>query len=318
MKRGETLLIRAWQAYAKGKPFMSDAEFDAAAAKYEFDAYTEGDPSKKVSHLHKMYSQQKVFDDDPAPILDVPVIETPKLDGTAISLLYEKGILVQAATRGDGIEGEDVTANAYLITTIPNIIEDTTTRQISGELVCAKDIENARNFASGAIQTLDIDKFAKEKSIHLIFIAYDINPGYDMDYEDDLKQAESWGFLTVLDDEYCRGFFRTDGTVIRIRNNKTYNDLGYTSIHPRGSYARKKRSDVAIEETVLLDVIWQVGRSGKITPVAIFDNIIIDDANINKATLNNVGFIEDMGLEIGDIILVTRSGGIIPKVLGKL
>ena len=132
-----------------------------------------------------------------------------------------------------------------------------------------------------------------------------------------MMQLEEYGFLTILDGQYCREFFRTDGTVIRLNNNGDYARLGYTAKHPRGAYARKLSSDVEIVETVLLEVIWQVGRTGQVTPVAVFEDIVIDDAVINRATLHNVGILNELDLEIGDLILVTRSGGIIPKVLGK-
>ena len=319
MKNAKMLLTRAWSAYAEGKPFMTDAEFDAIAQRFAFDEFQEGELSNKVTHPYKMYSLQKVFDDEDSPLPAAETADSPKLDGAAIDLVYENGILVSGITRGDGIEGEDITANVYLVESIPNSIPNTDNIQITGELVCAKEIENARNYAAGAIRVQDLDKFKKEKAIHLIFIAYGRQPFKYPTYIEDMTSLETcYGFLTILDGGYCRDFFRTDGMVHRVNDNALYESLGYTAKHPRGAYARKLSSDVAIEETVLLDVIWQVGRSGKITPVALFDEIIIDDARINRATLNNVGFIEEMGLEIGDIILVTRSGGIIPKVLGKV
>lgn len=266
-----------------------------------------------------MYSLQKVFDEEPSPLVyDDKVIESPKLDGAAISLIYEEGILVQGCTRGDGEEGEDITRNVYHIETIPKNIPKDGEYQITGEIVCSKEIENARNYAAGAIKTLDVNEFKEKKAIHLVFVAYGLQPYPNYTYTEDMKLLESWGFITILDSDYCKAFFRTDGTVFRYDTNHHYTLAGFTAKHPKGAYARKLSSDVAVEETVLLDVKWQVGRSGKVTPVAIFEEIIIDDARINKATLNNVGFIKEMDLEIGDTILVTRSGGIIPKVLGKV
>ena len=317
MRNVETLLRRAWSAYARGNPFMTDAEFDAIASSYGFSAFEEGELDKKVKHPHRMYSLQKVFDEEPSPIKGQQ-LESPKLDGSCIRLSYEGGILVEAATRGDGIEGQDITDKAYCIESIPNEIFIHTTMQIDGEVVCSKEIENARNYVSGALNTKELDEFVKEKAIHLIFIAYSVRQALTITYLNDMHLLEEYGFLTILDGDYCKRFFRTDGTVFRINDNSDYYDAGYTSKHPRGAYARKKSSDVAVEETILQEVIWQVGRSGKITPVGIFDAVSIDDANITKATLNNVGFIEEMDLELGDTILVTRSGGIIPKVLGKV
>lgn len=314
----ENFLNRAWEAYAKGEPFLTDPEFDALASKYNYTRFTEGVLSRKARHAFPMYSLQKVFDEEPSPLpQNEETIETPKLDGAAISLIYEDGVLVQGCTRGDGIEGEDITRNVYHIDTIPKKVH-TSIIQVTGEVVCSKEIENARNYAAGAIKTLDVNEFKEKKAAHLVFIAYGLQPYIGNQYIDDLYFLERYKFLTILDKDYCKAFFRTDGTVYRLNNNSLYDELGFTAKHPRGAYARKLSSDVEIKETVLLDVKWQVGRSGKVTPVAIFEEIVIDDARINKATLNNVGFIKDMELEIGDIILVTRSGGIIPKVLGKV
>lgn len=308
------LLKRAWSAYAKGNPFMSDAEFDALASSYGFDTFEEGEPEKKAKHAYRMYSLQKVFDEEPSPIEGMQVT-SPKLDGAAISLYYGKnGVLVQGITRGDGIEGEDITDKVYLLPNVPRKI-DLQNVQISGEIVVPKDIENARNYASGALHLKSANEF-KQRARYMKFIAYAITPYINKQYIEDLQLLTNQGFATILDDGL--NAYRQDGTVYRLNDNKAYEAAGYTAKHPRGAYARKQSSDVEIKETILQEVIWQVGRSGKITPVALFDEIVIDDAKINRATLNNVGFLEEMQLEIGDTILVTRSGGIIPKVLGKL
>lgn len=316
MKNVENLLKLAWQEYSKGNPFMTDAEFDALADMYDFDTFEEYTTDKKLKHTFRMYSLKKVFDDDESPIKEGEQISSPKLDGTAISLQYEKGILVSGITRGDGIEGEDITAKVYNISSIPNRLEDETNRQITGEIVCPKDIENARNYASGKLHLKDIEEF-KAHAKNLNFIAYGIYPYYEQDYTKDMEYLGNIGFNTVLSNIDFKSKYRTDGTVFRVNSNTLYDKLGFTSKHPRGAYARKLSSDVEIKKTVLLDVNWQVGRTGQITPVAIFDEIEIDDAKINRATLHNPGFIKMHNLEIGDIILVTRSGGIIPKVLGK-
>ena len=325
MKNVINLLNRATIAYHQGEPFLSDDEYDALVDKFEDVPFTEGKIRKKAIHLFPMYSLQKVFDEDETPstmqgiyTLQGETIESAKLDGAAISLLYEDGSLVKGITRGDGIEGEDITDKVYLIPSIPHCITGKGKIQITGEIVVAKEIENARNFASGALHTKSNKEFIEEKANHLIFIAYGIQPFRYSTYLEDMEGLEAcYGFLTILDTEYCEKFFRTDGTVFRINNNTDFNNLGYTAKHPRGAYARKLSSDVAIEETPLLDVTWQVGRTGAVTPVAHFEEIIIDDARINRATLHNAGFLQNMDLEIGDLILVTRSGGIIPKVLGK-
>jgi NAD-dependent DNA ligase len=319
MQNVKSLLDRAWVSYANGDPFLSDDEFDAIAKKYNYEDFTEGEPSKKGLHLHQMYSLQKVFDDEPSPLTDLgDQIESPKLDGAAISLLYEDGVLVQGLTRGDGIEGEDITRNVYHIETIPKTTILPGKYQITGEVVVAKDIENARNYASGAIRTKSVEEFKEKKAAHCIFIAYGLTPTIHKTYKWDMDCLEAENFLTILDSEYCRDFFRTDGTVFRLNDNTIFKNLGYTAKFPRGAYSRKLSSDVAIEETVLLDVTWQVGRTGKVTPVGHFEEVVIDDAKVAKATLHNIGILQELDLEIGDKILVTKRGGIIPAILGKV
>jgi len=311
----KTLLDSAWHAYDKGEPFMSDSEFDTLATQY---GYTEfgSEPEVKAKHLFKMYSLQKVYDSDPEPsTMQGEIVSSPKLDGAAISLIYVDGTLVKGITRGrDGIEGEDITKNVYPL--VPNKISLDGEIQITGEIVCPKDIDNARNYASGAIRLKDMTEY-KTRLPNLHFVAYSIQPYHSETYVDDMILLSELGFDNVFDNN-LEDKYRTDGEVFRLVDNKQFLELGYTAKHPRGAYARKLRSDVEIKETTLLEVIWGVGRTGKVTPVAIFDVINIDDANISRATLNNVGFIENMELEIGDTILVTRAGGIIPKVIGRL
>jgi len=317
MKSVINLLDKAWEAYAKGEPFITDAEFDALASKYGYTHFSEGVLDRKARHVFPMYSLQKVFDDEPSPLNPGEQIISPKLDGAAISLIYQDGILVQGCTRGDGIIGEDITDKVYLIDSIPKVVSKQV-NQVTGEIVCSKNLENARNFVSGALHVKSLKEFEETKASKLIFVAYAVQPFLTDTYEHDLQVLEDSKFITILDAEYCKKFFRTDGTVYRLNSNKAYELAGYTAKHPKGAYARKLSSDVEIKETTLLDVVWQVGKTGVVTPVAIFEEVVIDDARINRATLHNKGFIEDMDLELGDTILITRSGGIIPKVLGKV
>lgn len=308
------LLDMAWAAYDAGSPIMSDAEFDSLSEQIDYDNFGSVTLAKKAKHVYQMHSLKKVFDDEEPPYAISNPIESPKLDGTAISVLYVDGFLMQALRRGrDGIEGEDVTEKMTWL--VPIAIPRMGTYQINGEVVCDKTINNARNYASGSFGLVDQAEF-KARVQYLKFVAYSIQPSIEETYEVDMALLHSEGIATVLERDISNNY-RTDGVVYRENNNKLFLNAGYTSKHPRGAYARKQSADVAIEKTTLLDVIWQVGRSGKVSPVAIFDEVIIDDAKIARATLHNPGFIEEMQLDIGDSILVTRSGGIIPKVLGK-
>ena len=310
------LLDRAWAAYDHGNPFMSDATFDALSIKYDYNDFGTEPLGEKATHPHQMNSLKKVYDDEPAPYEIQDEVESPKLDGTAISLVYEEGFLSMALRRGRSgdTEGQVVTEKVALL--VPDVVDRLEKHQIDGEVVCDKSINNARNYASGAFGLKDIEEF-KTRVPHLKFVAYGVRPVFADTYIADMANLFMDDISTVLTLNIAENY-RTDGTVYRENNNILFEEAGYTSKHPRGAYARKQSTDVAIEQTELLDVVWQVGRTGQVTPVAIFREITIDDAKITRATLHNAGFIEEMNLDIGDTILVTRSGGIIPKVLGKL
>jgi DNA ligase (NAD+) len=305
----------AAEKYYDGEPIMSDEHWDYLAEVHNYNKVGAiPGPGKTIKHLHQLYSLQKFYEDDKLPDL-VNLIETPKLDGSAISLTYVAGQLSTAATRGDGKIGEDVTANFKAWPEIPNEIGRLDLIQVVGEIVAPKEIPNSRNYAAGAARLKNSVEFL---SRDISFITYTLHLPKGLrntTYKEDLEQLGAWGFATVAlpDLEYL---FPTDGKVYRVNSNKDFVTLGYTAKHPRGAYALKNTSDVIAVHTELLDVVWQVGKSGKVTPVAIFEEIDIDGAKINKATLNNAGFIENLDLNIGDTIIVTRAGGIIPKVLG--
>lgn len=310
------LLDRAWAEYDKGTPFMTDGDFNTLSIKYNYNDYGSESFGEKATHLFQMMSLKKVYDDEPDPYQIVNPIKSPKLDGTAISLIYEEGYLIMALRRGRSgdTEGQIVTDKMALL--VPNKVDRKDKHQVNGEVVCDKTINNARNYASGAFGLKDLDEF-KTRVPHLQFVAYGVRPTDAETYEADMALLWSYGFFSVLTLNIAENF-RTDGKVYRENNNALFESAGYTSKHPRGAFARKQSDEVAIKHTILRDVVWQVGRTGKVSPVAIFDEVIIDDARITKATLHNAGFIEEMGLSIGDTIIITRSGGIIPKVLGKV
>lgn len=314
------LLDRASVAYYNGSPFMSDAEFDVLQAQGNYSAVGASSSDNTVEHLFKMYSLSKVIDDEEYNI-SYPAedwVGTQKLDGAAVQVTYIDGNLAVASTRGDGNKGQDITEKMLLI--VPNKIDWSENTQIVGELLVKdKSIENSRNFAAGALNLKDIEEF-KTRIPNLVFIAYNIqNTGTECEtYLDDMKSLKDNGFNTVIEvpEDHT---YPVDGLVYRLNSNEEFDKLGFTNRHPRGAYARKLSSDVEIKETKLLEVKWQVGSSGKVTPVAIFEEVVIEDAKITRATLHNPGFIEELGgLSIGDTLLITRSGGVIPKVLGKL
>lgn len=311
----QNYLKNCQEAYYMGTPIISDEIFDKLAITYNFHEFGHEILETRIKHIFPMYSLSKIYDDEEYNIsFKSKSIKTPKLDGAAIELVYVDGNLISASTRGNGEYGEDILDKVLLLESIPNSFNTSLKLlQITGEIVAPRTIENSRNYAAGSLNLKDLSIF---KSKDLTFIAYGTSPYIYNLYENDLAFLTMVGFHTV--NEKGLDKFPTDGIVIRCNDNKEFITLGYTAKHPRGAYARKKSSDVEIKETILTDVIWQIGPSGKVTPVAIFNVVNIDDANITRATLHNVGFIEDMDLSIGDTLLVTRSGGVIPKVVGKI
>lgn len=310
----EKFLQECKQKYYLGEPIISDAQYDALV-----DAYGEEGvghtPEKGIPHLFRMYSLQKFYDgEDEPPIVNDTIIQTHKLDGAAISILYDpSGVLIRALTRGDGYKGDDITDKILSMSCVPKTISPSTLpRQIVGEVVASKDIPNSRNYVSGALGLKDIEEF---KTRAVTFYAYGSNP-MSSTYIADLALLKQDGFQVIDDLPLDRPIaYPTDGVVCRVNSNNIYENMGFTSKHPRGAWAIKTRSEGL--ETTLLDVIWQVGKSGKVTPVALLEPIEIDGAVVQRATLNNVGFIEALDLSIGDKVLVERAGGIIPRIISK-
>lgn len=306
-------LDNASKQYYDGTPIISDSQFDYLADMIGYNRLGAQVSGKTTKHEYPMYSLQKYYaGEGKVPLADYTKqkVSTPKLDGAAISALYVGGMLVQVLKRGDGETGEIIT-DKFIIATrpLPLSIEYKGKLQVTGEIVAPKTIPNARNYASGALGLLDALEFAQRD---LYFVAYDC-AGVEYDYyTQKLDFLHEQGFKTVQDQEFCDNFPH-DGIVTRINSQADYDALGFTSKHPRGAFATKSRSEGT--GTVLREVIWQTGKSGKVTPVAIFDPIIIDGANVSRATLNNAGFIAALNLDIGDTIFVERAGGIIPCVI---
>lgn len=306
-----SVLEQAAEAYHNGTPFLSDAEYDKLEELANYKLL--GTKGGEYKHYHRMWSLQKYYVGDDTPRLKNP-FKSPKIDGAAISLLYVEGELVRAITRGDGIAGDDITDKAKIIPNIPNTIAHKGVLQITGEVAAKKEILNARNYTSGALKLLDIEEF---KTREVAFFAYDAFPNLHTSYNTALGILTSLGFDTVAN-ESLEFIYPTDGYVYREDSYEWFDTAGYTAKHPRAAYALKNAQDVETVQTKLTDVVWQVGGGKKITPVAILEPVRIEDALVSRASLHNAGFVENLDLHVGDILLITRSGGIIPKVLGKV
>ena len=315
MNKIKQYLDIASKAYYDGIPIISDEVFDRLADSVGYNKVGAKQHGNQFKHYTRMYSLDKYYEDEgTAPLQGHKVTCTPKLDGAAISLLYVDGSLVLALTRGDGIEGTDITDKMYARNDlVPLWVERLDVHQIIGEIVAPKNIPNARNYAAGALNLKDLEEF---KLRAISFFAYGVFPTVHDTFSKDMELLErNMGFQTVYAND-IHNIYPCDGLVFRVDDNRTYTDLGFTAKHPKGAYAKKDRA--AAVETTILAVEWQVGKSGKVTPVALLEPVMIGDALVSRATLNNPGFIEMLDLQIGDTVGVIRAGEIIPCITHKV
>lgn len=307
-------LDSASAAYYAGSPFITDAQFDALAESVGYGAVGAKQNSKTEKHLYQMYSLQKYYEDEGTqPLQGIRGIATSvKLDGAALSLLYVDGNLVRVLTRGDGVEGQIITDKFLGNPIVPQTVPFQGVYQITGEIVAPINIENSRNYAAGALNLKDVNEF---RSRALSFFAYGVQPSLQDTFNADLNELRLAGFGVINEPDLDK-IFPCDGVVFRVNDNQLFYEMGYTAKHPKGAYARKERQ--AHIETTLRSVEWNVAKTGRVTPVGIFDPINIDGKVITRATLNNPGFIEALDLRIGDTIAVRLAGMIIPEIVHKV
>jgi len=299
--------------YAEGNAQLPDDVYDRLVENTELESKVGYDSTEeRFQHPYPMYSLQKVFvgeDKEPDWEIKQPHIMTAKLDGAAVSITYIEGVLTQALTRGDGKAGLDITDKIKSL--VPNVIWSKGVKQITGEIVAPKTIPNARNYASGALNLKDLEEF---KSRKLTFISYGIQPAICAEWSADMGMIKDMGFKTVTQSDWNE--FPQDGKVVRVDSNMYFETLGHTSHHPRGAFALKTRQAGVV--TRLLDVEWNVGKSGAVSPVAILEPCVIGEATISRATLHNMAYIEALELQIGCDVEVIRSGEIIPRVVRRV
>jgi len=305
----QKFLEYASSQYYDGTPVISDEEFDRLADLYNYTSVGTRSTDTDVPHLFPMLSLQKCFNLTETPFPLRNAVTTPKLDGAAVSLLYSQGSLRLALTRGDGKKGKNITEK--MRTLVPEKITDTRTFQITGEVAAHANIPNSRNFAAGSLNLKNLSEF---KNRELYFFAYESTSNLHETYMEELDYLSEQGFRTVLTDDTSS--FPKDGEVIRLNSYTEYQSLGETAHHPRGAFALKERKEGVV--TTLNNVIWQVGKSGVVSPVAILEPVMIGDAMVSKATLHNIEYIEGLGLEIGCKVEVIRSGEIIPRIVRRV
>lgn len=366
--------------YVDDNPVVPDAEYDRLYRQLELieqsnpNIIADDSPTKRVggatlsefeqvTHRVPLMSMGDIFNN--AELIDfdarmssasgqsvVEYCAEPKLDGLAVSLIYKKGKLVQAATRGDGKVGENVTSNVMTIKAIPlKLTGDKVPDYIDvrGEVIMTRSgfnqwneraratggkvFANPRNAAAGSLRQLDPKVTAKRP---LAFFAYYVGEceGYDLprDQYHRLLALKEFGFpvnsnikcvkglnglKTFYDDILSRREtlnYDIDGVVLKINSLDTQEEMGFTAKNPRWAIAYKFPPEEMM--TKLLDVEFQVGRTGAITPVAKLTPVYVGGATVSSATLHNADEIERLGLKIGDMVIVRRAGDVIPQVSG--
>lgn len=273
-----------------------------------------------------------------------------KYDGLSISLTYEDGKLVRGVTRGDGVHGDDVTANVKTIRSIPLVLKDgdwPKEFEIRGEILMPWNVferlnqereaaeeplfANPRNAASGTLKSQNSALVASRNlDAYLYYLLGDELPG-DGHYEN-LEKAREWGFkisegmrkvktlqeiydfIDYWDTERKNLPVATDGIVLKVNSLRQQRALGYTAKNPRWAIAYKFKAERAC--TRLNEVTFQVGRTGAVTPVANMEPVQLAGTTVRRATLNNEDFIRSLDLHIGDYVYVEKGGEIIPKIVG--
>ncbi len=317
------------------------------------------DKFEKVTHKIPLLSISDVFNEDEVRDFDNKIKKLGvnpeyvcelKIDGLAVSLQYEKGILVRGATRGDGVVGEDITHNVKTIKVIPLKLTREIDIEVRGEIYMDKKtleiinkereeeglplLQNVRNAAAGSVRQLD-SKIAAKRNLNN-FIYHLPNP---LDYgitkhSDALKFMQDLGFKVnpanrvvknineALDfiHEYTEKRaslpYEIDGVVIKVNDINEQRELGNTAKYPRWVVAYKfPHNDVL---TKLQDIIFTVGRTGQITPNAVLDPVLIMGSTVARATLHNEDFVNNLGLMIGDTVVVHKAGDVIPEVKGSV
>ncbi|MAX46483.1 MAG: DNA ligase (NAD(+)) LigA [Euryarchaeota archaeon] len=308
----------------------------------------------KVEHMFPMRSLDKgTSDEDIIHFVTQSTfggkryIAQPKLDGSALSLEYVAGNLHRAATRGSGERGEDVTLNAKLVANVPTRLNLAIDCHVRGEVVMPLAVfeekyrevsPNPRNLCSGALRQKHGD--GKADASDLVFCAYDvkfpnqspeavndselltwlqeagIEPAPWEIFDSDSPQKEMIEYTSRWSAKRSSYEFEIDGIVFKLDNLEQRENLGMTAHHPRWALAWKFPSQEAT--SVLLDVDWQTGRTGAVTPVARIAPQMVGGVTVENVTLHNVGEVERLGIKIGDKVKITRRGDVIPKIIENL
>lgn len=368
----------AREYYIDDNPSVSDQVYDQKmeeleALEREFpDLITKTSPTqriigtvlkgfKKINHETRMLSLADVFNEEELIDWvdkvntslgndDTEFVAEMKIDGLAMSLVYEDGVLQYAATRGDGVTGEDVTVNVLTIPSIPTRIDLRGRVEVRGEIYMPKAsleelnkqreasgepiFANARNAAAGSIRNLD-SSVAKSRKLDGWWYYFQNAKDFGITkHFDSIEKLKELGFKTnperrivkgkeqIL--EYVKEYtekrnkldYDIDGIVLKVNDFAFYNELGYTAKTPKWAIAYKFPPEEV--ETKLLDIIYTVGRTGKITPNAVLEPVRVAGSIVRRATLHNEDFVLEKGLMVGDTVILRKAGDIIPEVVRPL
>lgn len=367
-----------YQYYVLANSVISDFDFDIKLKELEkleseFPQYCDpnsptlkvgGDITNKfktVKHrwpmlsLSNTYNEQELrdFDNRVKKAIGHPVdyVCELKFDGLSISLTYEKGKLVQGITRGDGVQGDDVTQNVKTIRKIPHQLKSADFPElfeIRGEIFMHKSAfarlnqereklgeqiyANPRNFASGTIKLQDSSEVAKRPlDCFLYFLYLDNRNKLFTTHWESLQKVKEWGFPVSADSKLCVSIeevlefiyywdterhnlsYDIDGIVIKVNDYSYQEELGYTAKSPRWATSFKFKAERV--ETILKSVTYQVGRTGAVTPVANLKPVLLAGTTVKRASLHNANEIERLDLHEGDTVYVEKGGEIIPKII---
>lgn len=375
LKLREELNQHNYNYYVLDQPTISDYDFDVKlkelqileAQHPEFD--DEQSPTKRVGgtitknfetvkHEHRMYSLDNSYSKE--DVLDwearvkkvvegkVQYVCELKYDGASISLTYENGVLSRAVTRGDGVQGDEVTANIRTIRSVPLRLKGDYPPKfdIRGEIVLPfegfnkmneerieigeEPYRNPRNTASGSLKLQDSTEVAKRPLDCLLYNIIGSNLNIITQFES-LEKARQWGFkvpkTAVLANSIEEVFefidywnvhrhdlpYETDGVVVKINDLHQQDELGYTSKAPRWAIAYKFKAEQV--STRLNEITYQVGRTGAITPVANLEPVELAGTTVKRASLHNADQIERLDIRVGDEVFVEKGGEIIPKII---
>jgi DNA ligase (NAD+) len=322
-----------------GKPLQAFAQIRHRVPMLSLDnTYSEDEVANFYKRITRLLPDEKI-----------PVVIEPKVDGVAVSVMYENGRLKYAATRGDGLVGDDITQNIKTIRSVPQQLRGAAPRvfEVRGEAYLDKDgfkklnkeretaglplFANPRNAAAGSLKHLD-PKVAAQRPLGMVFYGTGATEGVDVDLHSKifplfkklgLPTHENWWLADsvekVLDairklDRIRQDFpYETDGAVIKVDALAQRERLGFTAKSPRWAIAYKYAAERV--ETKLLDIKVQVGRTGILTPVAVLEPVFVSGSTVSRATLHNEDEIKRKDIRIGDTVVIEKAGEVIPAVV---